>query len=250
MFTTTELFGRFHSRLQTTVQRLRHQPLHHLESLVVHRLKPRFLAPNPKKANSRMRLYTPKLSFLAFLDQTLNPGSSCREAARQVRAYYQGEPDPQRLDEGTSAYCQARGRWDLGELVEIRRHLADNLPSVPLPLALPVARPIKLIDGTCLNLPDTPANRRDYPQSRDQKPECGFPQLRLVGIFSLQNGALLERSYGPYTTSENALYQELWPTLQPGDILGGDRNFGSWGAMASLKDQRRRFVLPPARQPQ
>lgn len=202
---------------------------------MVHRLKPRFLAPNPKKANSRMRLYTPKLSFLAFLDQTLNPGSSCREAARQVRAYYQGEPDPQRLDEGTSAYCQARGRWDLGELVEIRRHLADNLPSVPLPLALPVARPIKLIDGTCLNLPDTPANRRDYPQSRDQKPECGFPQLRLVGIFSLQNGALLERSYSPYTTSENALYQQLWPTLQPGDILGGDRNFCSWGAMASLK---------------
>ena len=94
--------------------------------------------------------------------------------------------------------------------------------------------PVKLVDGTSLNLPDTPPNRRDYPQSKDQKPECGFPLMRLVGVFSLKTGALLERAESPYTTSENALYQSLWPTFEPGDLALGDRNFGSWGAMASL----------------
>jgi hypothetical protein len=235
MFTTAELFGKFHSPLKETAQPLRRQPLHHLESLLADRLDPALLAPNPDKTNSRERLYTPKLSFLAFLDQTLNPDASCREAVRQIRAYYQQQPDPQRLDKDTSAYCQARARWSLPELREVRRHLAEHMPRLPLPLAWPIARPLKLIDGTCLNLPDTPANRQEYPQSKDQKPECGFPLLRLVGVFSLENGALLEHVYGPYTTSENALYQQLWPTLKPGDILGGDRNFGSWGAIASLK---------------
>jgi hypothetical protein len=74
------------------------------------------------------------------------------------------------------------------------------------------------VDGTCLNLPDTPENRREYPQSKDPKPECGFPLLRLVGVFSLATGALLHRGYSPDTTSENALYQRLWATFEPGDL--------------------------------
>jgi len=200
------------------------------------------LAPNPEKENSRQRLYLPKLTFLAFLDQTLNPDSPCREAVRQIRAYYQKQPDPKRLDKDTSAYCQARARWTLDELIEIRQHLAHHTgrPPLGLDLDLPALCPLdscrlKVVDGTCLNLPDTPENRRDYPQSKEQQPECGFPLLRLVGIFSLHTGALLERAYAPYTTSENALFQQLWPTLFKDDLLVADRNFASWAHLAILQ---------------
>ena len=237
MFTTAELFGKFHSPLKDRAQPLRRRPLHHLKSLLADRLDLSLLAPNPDKVNSRQRYYTPELTFMAFLDQVLNPDAPCREAVRQIRAYYQRQPDPTRLDQDTSAYCQARARWQMEELIEIRHHLAEHTPSGSRPLTLPACRPLKVIDGTCLNLPDTPANRSLYPQSQDQRPECGFPLLRLVGVFSLETGALLERAYGPYTTSENALYQQLWPTLKAGDLLGGDRNFGSWAALASLKLQ-------------
>jgi hypothetical protein len=98
-----------------------------------------------------------------------------------------------------------------------------------------MAGALKAIDGTCLNLPDTAANRLAYPQSTDQQPQCGFPLLRLVTVFCLQTGALLERAYGAYTTSENALYHQLWPTFQQGDVIVGDRNFGSWAALASFQ---------------
>jgi hypothetical protein len=237
MFTTAPLFGKFHSPLKDAVQPLGRRPLHHLESLCADRIDPTLLAPNPSQTNSRQRLYLPNLTFLAFLDQVLNPDSSCREAVRQIRAYYQMQPEPKRLDKDTSAYCQARARWTLKELIEIRCYLAQHRSSNPLKLGLPTLRPLKVIDGTCLNLPDTPENRQAYPQSQDQKPECGFPLLRLVSLFSLETGALLERAYAPYTTSENALYQSLWPTLFKGDILLGDRNFGAWGALASLQLQ-------------
>jgi hypothetical protein len=237
MFTTAPLFGKFHSPLKKAAQPLRRLPLHHLESLCADRIKPGLLAPNPSHTNSRERLYPPKLTFLAFLDQVLNPDSSCREAVRQIRAYQLKEPDPKRLDKDTSAYCHARARWTLEELTEIRRHLADHICPSPLKLALPTPKSLKVIDGTSLNLPDTPANRQAYPQSQDQQPQCGFPLLRLVSVFSLETGALLERAYAPYTTSENALYQSLWPTFQKGDLVLGDRNFGSWGALASLQLQ-------------
>lgn len=238
MFTTAPLFGKFHSPLRNAAQPLRRQSLHHLESLLTDRLDPALLQPNPDKANSRQRLYPPKLTFLSFLDQVLDPDSSCRQAVRQIRAYYQKQPDPKRLDKDTSAYCQARARWHLDELSEIRRHVALHTAAHPLNLEGLITRPLKVIDGACLNLADTPKNRLAYPQSKDQQPECGFPLLRLAAVFSLETGSLLEREYGPYSTSENALYQRLWPTFQPGDILLGDRNFGSWGALASLKQQR------------
>jgi hypothetical protein len=239
MFTTAPLFGRFHSPLNQAATPLRQQPLHHLHHLLQGRLDPALLDLNPEKANSRHGTYFPELTFLSFLDQTLNPDSSCRGAVRQIMAYYQKQPAPKQLDVDTSAYCQARARWTLPELVDIRRHLADHTGHSALDLQLPpMTGALKVIDGTCLNLPDSPANRQAYPQSSDQQPQCGFPLLRLVGVFSLETGALLERAYGPYLTSEDALYQQLWPTFQKGDLILGDRHFGGWAPLATFKTQQ------------
>src|SRR5436190_21420123 len=142
MFTTAPLFGRFHSPLQQALAPLRQQPLHHLEYLVQDRIEPALLSLNPHKANSRHCIYLPKLTFLGFLNEILNPDTSCRCTVSQIRAYYQKEPDPKHLDADTSAYCQARARWTLQELVDIRRHLAQHIchPALPLPLP-PMAGP-------------------------------------------------------------------------------------------------------------
>lgn len=236
MFTTAALFGKFHSRLKSTLRPLRQLTLHHLENLCAQRMDPALLAPNE---DERRRIYTPRLTFLTFLDQVLNPGASCRRAVDQVKAYYQSQPSPPRIDSNTSAYCQARARWTPAELQAVRSHLADRLAlhGQSLLAGLPVNRPLKVIDGTCLNLPDTPENRVACPQSGDQAPGCGFPLLRLIGIFCLKTGALLEENSAPHTTSENALFQELWPTLRPDDLLVADRNFCSYGSLASLQGQ-------------
>lgn len=237
MYTTAPLFGRFHSPLKKATQPLRRQPLHHLESLSASWIDPALLQTNPKKANSRERVYFPKLTFFTFLDQVLNPGSSCRQAVRQVQAYYQSLPEPRAVSADDSPYCSARARWTLDELVDIRRHIAEHpaLNSLPFAMPLPPQCSLKVLDGTTFNLPDTPANRHQYPQSNDQRPECGFPLMRMVGVFCLHTGMLLERAYGPYQTSENALEKTLWPTFKPGDIVLTDRNFASWAAVASRK---------------
>ena len=236
MFTTAPLFGKFHSPLKQTAQPLRGQPLHHLETLCADRIAPELWAPND---DERERIFTPKLTFLAFLDQVLNPGTSCRSALDQIISYYQSRPPAPQIDTNTSGYCQARARWTTAELIYIRRHLAERLAlhGDSLLAGLSVSRPLKVIDGTCLNLPDTPANRAICPQSPDQQPGCGFPLVRLVGVFCLKTGALLDEASAPYTTSENALFQDLWPTFQAGDLLLADRNFSSYGSLAGLRQQ-------------
>jgi hypothetical protein len=236
MFTTAELFGKFHSPLKSALRPLRQQTLHHLENLCAQRMDPALLAPNE---GERQRIYTPRLTFLSFLDQVLNPGTACRRAVDQIKAYYQSQPGAPRIDSNTSAYCQARARWSTAELQAVRSHLADRLAlhGQSLLAGWPLTRPLKVIDGTCLNLPDTPENRAACPQSDEQAPGCGFPLLRLVGIFCLKTGSLLEENSAPHTTSENALFQELRPTLRPDDLLVADRNFSSYASLASLQRQ-------------
>src|SRR5260221_9571347 len=127
MFATAPLFGKFHSSLKDAAQPLqRPRLLHHLQSLCGDWIDPSLLDPNPTGPNSRQRLYTPQLTFLAFLDQVLHPGSSCRKAVRQIQSYYQSLPNPPALDEEPSAYFQARARWSLDEVVDTSRPLADH----------------------------------------------------------------------------------------------------------------------------
>jgi hypothetical protein len=172
MFTPAPRFGKFHSALKTSLQRVRAWPLHHLESLLAHRLPPALLAPNPDHANSRQRDYPPKLTFLAFLDQILNPDASCRSAVRQIQADYHLQSDARQLGAGTSSYCEARARWTLAELTEIRRHLAEHTAHTPLNLGWGDLPPVKLVDGTC---PTRPPTAGPIPNPPTKSPNAAFP---------------------------------------------------------------------------
>ena len=77
-----------------------------------------------------------------------------------------------------------------------------------------------------------------YPQSPSQKPGLGFPIARMVVLFCLATGAVLEAAVGKYQgkqTGENALYRRLWEEgLRAGDVSLGDRYYGSYFDIALL----------------
>ncbi len=75
-------------------------------------------------AGTRKRVYTPWVTFVAFLGQVLTRGSTCREAVRRVQAWCvaEGRPAP---DESTSAYCQSRDRLSLEALREVHQHVGE-----------------------------------------------------------------------------------------------------------------------------
>src|SRR5258705_379030 len=85
-----------------------------------------------------------------------------------------------------------------------------------------------------LLVPDTASNQTAYPQPLPQKPGCGFPLMKVVGIFSLASGALLHFSRGTQYVHESQLFVKLWPHLLKGDVVLGDRGFCSFLALGSL----------------
>ena len=64
------------------------------------------LAPKKKGTCSRERLFSPLVTFWAFLSQVLWPNSACREAVRKVQAWWMLRT-PLKMSPDTSAYCQA-----------------------------------------------------------------------------------------------------------------------------------------------
>lgn len=195
------------------------------------------LGRRPAGANSRRRVFSLDVVFWSFLDQVQTPEGSCREAVRKVMAFVRRKlphekGDPMSPD--TSAYCQARAKIPLEVMDGIQAHLVDRLQNHIPNDQLWHGRHVRIVDGTGLSMPDTPANQARWPQSRNQKPGCGFPAMNLVGIFCLLSGALLKAAYGDRRTHETRLFQDLWNVLNMGDLLLADRGFFSFGAVAGL----------------
>lgn len=142
----------------------------------------------------------------------------------------EGEPSPE-----SSAYCQARMRLPEDLLDTLARQVVERLAREAE--GLWYGKPVKVVDGTTVSMPDTIPNQEQWPQSEGQKPGCGFPVMRLVALFSLASGALLAHSTGSQKDAELTLWRKLWDQLSPGDVVLGDRNFSSYADLGMLLGQ-------------
>jgi hypothetical protein len=173
----------------------------------------------------RQRVFTLGRTFWLFLFQILSPGQSCRETVQAAKAWLQEDA----LSANTSAYCQARARLPQSLLDQAFAGGAQRLGAQVPPDALWRGRRVRVVDGTSARLPDTPANQKEFPQPKTQKPGCGFPVLRLLVLFCLSCGALVAYDLGALELAERELWRRIWQTLEPGDVLLGDRGFCSLG---------------------
>ena len=229
----TPFFPAFRPRLAALGRRFEHfrqQSLSHLELLLAPLLPPGLLAQADDGPNSRERVYSVRRTFFGFLYQVLNPKCSCRQIVRQIQALF-ALHDQGDVDEGTSGYCQARKRLPLDTLQRLRVGVAAAGEKAA---ALWHNLRPKVIDGTTISLPDTKKNQRAYPQSRSQKSGCGFPLMRLVGVFSLTTGVLLDYAKGNKHQQELPLLWRLLDLFRRGDLALADRGFCSYVLMALL----------------
>jgi ribosomal protein L17 len=182
--------------------------------------------------NSRDQDYTRWRTFWCMLWQALNPAASGREVVRQLQALFDLENGP-KLSESDSAYCQAKDRLPLAQFplaLRATAQQADRL--VPAPKALQ-GRPVKVVDGSTFAAQDTPRNRAAYPPIEPTQTPT-FPLVRCVVLFSLLSGSLLAVAQGAWEISELALLHALAGDLAVGDIIIGDRGFGSFPVIAWL----------------
>ena len=229
----TPFFPAFRPRLAALgarVQHLRRQSLLHLDPLFGPFLPPGLLAQADAGTNSRDRIYNIRRTFFGFLYQVLNPRCPCREVVRQIQALFALQGG-RWVGEGTGGWCQARARlpWDI--LPRLRCAAAAHAEKAG---QLWRGLRVKVIDGTSISLPDTTQNQRAYPQPGGQKPGCGFPLLKLVGVFNLASGALLDYAKGNKHQHELNLLYRLLDQFKAGDLALADRGFNSYTLLALL----------------
>ena len=182
------------------------------------------------------RVYKPLATLWTFLSQVLSRDHSCREAVARLRAFLTADGRTPCAPE-TSPYCKARQRLPEGVCARLVRQTGGQLHDRIGQPSLLSGRPVKLVDGSTVSMPDTPANQAEYPQSRSQQPGLGFPLARIVALMSLTCGAVLDLAIGPYKgkqTGETALFRQLWRSLFAGDVVVGDRYFASYWDLALL----------------
>jgi hypothetical protein len=187
----------------------------------------------------RERLFPPTETLSMFLAQALSADRSCQSAVNEAAVRRTRGALP-RCSTHTGAYCRARQRLPM----EMTRALARfSGQRVAQGTAVPWrwrGRAVRLVDGTTISLPDTPANQTAYPQSCTQKPGLGFPLCRLVGMVCLGSGAILEAATGRYQGKggdEQSLLRSILHSLQRGDVLLGDAYYATYFLLCTLLER-------------
>lgn len=182
-------------------------------------------------------MYTPLTTVPMLLSQAIDPDPWLRPAVSRSLGEGAAEGCAD-ICANTGGYSQARQRLREGVLQRVTRQVgADLLRQAPGPW-LWKKRAVKIVDGTTVSTPDTPANQADYPQPANEKPGLGFPLARLAVLFSLAVDTVLDvapgRSFGKQA-GETALFRTLHDRVSPvsGVVRRADLSATSWKSVKS-----------------
>jgi len=181
-------------------------------------------------------IYTPAVTVWVFLSQCLSPDHSCRDSVARLVAWRVAKGHAPCSAE-TGAYCTARDALPEEACHQLVCDTGQALESEAPAEWLWRGRRVRVVDGTTVTMPDTPQNQAEYPQQKGQQPGCGFPIARVLVMFSLAVGTVLEVAISKYQgklTGENSLFRSLHHRLKSGDVVLADRYFSGWFDIALL----------------
>lgn len=188
-------------------------------------------------STSRVRRYPLAQTLSMFMTQALSEKRSCQDAVGQAQIQHVLRQSSPPASAATGGFCQARRRLPLALITELCLHTADQaIQQAPVKWHWRERR-VRLVDGTTLSLPDTPANQARYPQQRGQQEGLGFPTCRLLAVTCLATGAVRQAAIGPYHgkgADETSLLRELSDTFEAGDLIVGDALFATYFFIASM----------------
>jgi hypothetical protein len=138
------------------------------------------------------------------------------------------------LVEGLAWLRRWRGSWQVPDKSSIARARARLGPAPLRALFVEVARPLATrktkgawyrgwrlvaLDGTTLDVPDTPANAAAFGRPTGGRGQGAFPQVRLVGLVECGTHAILDAVMGGLHLGEGSLAPSLGRSLRRGMLL-------------------------------
>jgi hypothetical protein len=238
------LFANSKRRLQASLRAAREQTIRQsicgYALLFSDALPPHLLEANDPTRRQRHYGHIPV--FWAWLSQILEANASCSKALASIQAWYRASSLPVPCGD-TSGYCNARTRLTEGFLQAsfdaVNRSLQRSIRSADLWHG----HPLKAIDGSSVQLMDTPANQAAYPQSSSQKPGCGFPMMGIVGVLNLSHGGWEGFETCDQRTHDANIAPRLLKHIHAEDILLADRAFCSYELLARIQQKGAHSVM-------
>jgi hypothetical protein len=191
------------------------------------------------------RIYDTAVTVWVFLSQVMSIHHGCVSAVTKLIAYRvacgQRPCSPE-----TGAYCIARDRLDEQAMHRLVTHsghaIMDNSPDT----WLWEGHRVVTADGTTVTMADTADNQAAYPQIKAQALGCGFPIMRVVVLFALSTGVVLDAAMGKYKgklTHEVSLFREIDSCIERDDVFLADRAYSGWFEMARIMQRGADVVI-------
>jgi hypothetical protein len=172
----------------------------------------------------RDRQFDPAVTLQLFILQVLNFNTAMTHLRHLAKAPI-----------NAASYCKARMRLPLPALQMLLRESAGAMAGKAGRGGRWNGLRAWLTDASSTIAPDTPELQEQFPQPKDQKKGCGFPQLKILGLIDAFSGLIIEALCFPLYTHEQSKVWQLHPLLGKGDLLVGDRGFCSYVHLALLQ---------------
>jgi hypothetical protein len=139
------------------------------------------------------------------------------------------EPEPD-----DSAFTQARRRLGVAPLRQLFLETARPMATHQTLGASYRGWRLMGLDGTTLDLPDTPENARTFGRPTNGRAEGAFPQVRLLALCELGTHAVCGLAIKPLRHGESSMVGQLLDHLGPGMLLVWDRGFFSYELISAV----------------
>lgn len=178
----------------------------------------------------RHRVFTPGLTVRAMTYRGLFPDRSIRALLADLAPHL-----PPTTDVPTaSAFCQARSRLPKKVFPILIQRSADRLQRLAGHRHLFHGRPLFVVDGTSVSMPDTAPLVRAFGRAKTRHGLSRFPVARLTVLTRHGLQSVVDYRLGPYRDCEDAHFQAMWDRMPSGSICLHDRRFGSFYNIAKL----------------
>jgi len=183
------------------------------------------------RREQRQRLLPARLVVYYVLALTLFPGAGYEEVLRSLTeglAWTSGWTHQWALP-STVAISKARARLGRAPLAELFARACRPLATPTTPGAFYRGRRLVGLDGTTLDVADTPAHAAHFGRPGSGRGEASaFPQLRIVALAECATHAMVAVTMGPCTIGEPTYAKELAGALRPGMLCLADRGFTAY----------------------
>lgn len=191
------------------------------------------------------RIYDTSVTLWVFLSQVMSIHHGCVSAVAKLITYRVAKGQ-RACSSKTGAYCIARDQLDEDSMHALVKASGEAIETKCPDSWLWLGHQVITADGATVTMADTPENQAAYPQLSSQAVGCGFPIVRMVVLFALSSGVVLDMALGRYKgklTHEVSLFRQIDQIIGENDVFLADRAYAGWFEMARVMQRGGHVVV-------